>query len=287
MKGKGCEPSRDLLPHMTSYAGLQFDGEDVLSNEVYNASTTSLVPAWRAPPLSTLAITRSQKEKEVRFDPIKRPDRKENEAKSFSKPKEQRDRPPTPTLSNLGPPPSFQRQPVQSTPQAFNLRQPASTPKLAQVNTEEAFKNRRATPSKAKQDVEMKDEPVKAKSTPQYHFTSDVQEMYDLDKIVRDKVNKTTVQLELGELLALSAFLQKSVSNMTKTRREYNTKPITASIVEILEDKDDDASELVGGYDDELSYPSSESAYTNTGYVESRIGLEFDEATEDKEEIMT
>ena len=287
MKGKGREPSRDLPPHMTSYAGLQFDGEDVLSNEVYNASTTSLVPAWRAPPLSTLAVTRSQKEKEVRFDPIKRPDRKENEAKSFSKPKEQRDRPPTPTLSNLGPPPSFQRQPVQSTPQAFNLRQPASTPKPPQVNTEDAFKNRRATPSKAKQDVEMKDEPVKAKSTPQYHFTSDIQEMYDLDKIVRDKVNKTTVQLELGELLALSAFLQKSVSNMMKTRREYNTKPVTASIVEILEDEDDYASELVGGYDDELSYPSSESAYTNTGYVESCIGLEFDEATEDKEEIMT
>lgn len=286
MKGKGREPSRDLPPHMTSYAGLQFDGEDVLSDEVYNTSSTSLVPAWRASPLSTLAVTRSQKEKEVRFDPIKRPERKENEAKSFSKPKEQRDRPPTPTLSNLGPPPSTQRQPVQSTPQAFNLRQPTSTPKPPQVNTEDAFKNRRAAQSKTKQDIEMKDEPVKAKSAPQYHFTSDIQEMYDLDKIVRDKVNKTTVQLELGELLALSAFLQKSVSNMTKTRREYNTKPVTASIVEILEDEDEYTSELVGGYDEELSYPSSESAYTNTGYVESRIGLEFDEATENKEEIM-
>ena len=123
MKGKGCEPSRDLPPHMTSYAGLQFNGEDVLS------------------------------------------------------------------------------EPVQSTPQAFNLHQPTSTPKLPQVNTEDAFKNRRAAPSKTKQDVEMKDEPVKAKSTLQYHFTSDIQEMYNLDKIVRDKVNKMTVQPELGELL--------------------------------------------------------------------------------------
>jgi len=171
-------------------------------------------------------------------------------------------------------------------PQAFNLRQPASTPKPPQVNTEDAFKNRRVAPSKTKQDVEMKDEPVKAKSTPQYHFTSDIQEMYDLDKIVRDKVNKTTVQLELGELLALSAFLQKSVSNMTKTCQEYNTKPVTASIVEILEDEEEYASELVGGYDDELSFPSPESTYTNAGYVESCIGLEFDEAMENKEEIM-
>ena len=131
----------------------------------------------------------------------------------------------------------------------------------------------------------MRDKLVKAKSTLQYHFTSDIQEMYNLDKIVRHKVNKMTVQLKLGKLLALSVFLQKSVSNMTKTHQEYNTKPVTVSIVEILEDKDKYTSELVGGYDDELSYPSSESAYTNTGYVESHIGLEFDEAMENKEEI--
>lgn len=179
---------------------------------------------------------------------------------------------------------------MQSTPQAFNLRQPTSTQKLPPVNTEEIFKNRRTASLKTRPDVEMKDEPAKAKSTPQYHFTSDVQEMYDLDKIVRDKVNKTIVQLELGELLALSAFLQKSVSNMTKTQHEYNTKPVTASIVEVLDEEDGYeegyASELAGGYDEELSYPSPNDAYMNTGYVESRIGLEFDEATENKEKIM-
>ena len=292
-KGKGREFSRDLPPHMTNYAGLQFDGEDVLSYEVYNALPTSIIPAWRAPPSTVLAVTRSQKDKEVRFDPVKRPEKKDSETKSFPKPKEQRNRPPTPTLNNLGPPPTTPRQPiapVQSTPQAFNLRQPTSTQKPPPVNTEDIFKNRRTASSKTRPDVEMKDELVKAKSTPQYHFTSDVQEMYDLDKIVRDKVNKTIVQLELGELLALSAFLQKSVSNMTKTRREYNTKPVTASIVEVLDEEDgyeeEYASELAGGYDEELSYPSPNDAYTNTGYVESRIGLEFDEATENKEEIM-
>jgi len=71
MKGKDHEPSQDLPPHMTSYTGLRFDGEDVLSNKVFNVSTTSLVPAWRAPPSSTLTIMCSQKEKEVCFDPIK------------------------------------------------------------------------------------------------------------------------------------------------------------------------------------------------------------------------
>jgi len=108
-------------------------------------------------------------------------------------------------LSNLRPAIA----PVQSTPQAFNLRPPT-------INTEDAFKNRCTTPSKTK-DVEMKDTTTKAKSAPAYHFMSDIQEMHDLDKIIREKVNKTIVQLELGELLAISAFLQKSVSNMTKT----------------------------------------------------------------------
>jgi len=113
--------------------------------------------------------------------------------------------------------------PIQSTPQAFNLRPPTiqSTPQAFNlqpptVNTEDAFKNCHVTPSKAK-DVEMKDANTKAKSAPSYHFTLDIQEMYDLDQIVQEKVNKTMVHLELGKLLAISAFLQKSVSNLMKT----------------------------------------------------------------------
>ena len=118
--------------------------------------------------------------------------------------------------------------------------------------------------------------------------------MYDLDKIVHEKVNKTVVQLELGELLALSAFLQKSVSNLTKTRHEYNTKPVVANVVEALEEveweEDELMSELAGGYDsdDEEYYHSLPAAdiSTNSGYIESCLGLEFDEATESKEEIL-
>ena len=169
----------------------------------------------------------------------------------------------------------------------FNLR-PLAT------NTEEAFKNHRTAPSKAK-DVEMKDANMKAKSTPSYHFTSDIQEMYNLDKIVREKVNKMIVHLELGELLAISAFLQKSVSNMTKTRQEYVSKPMVVNVVEVLEEADweeegDSSSGLIGGYDSDdeeyyCSLPTAESS-TNSGFIESRLGLEFDESTESKEEIL-
>jgi len=141
----------------------------------------------------------------------------------------------------------------------------------------------------------MKDGNTKAKSALSYHFTLDIQEMYDLDKIVQEKVNKTLVHLELRELLAISAFLQKSVSNMTKTHQEYVSKPIVANIVEVLEEtewaeEEISSPELTGGYESDNedyfhSLPAAES-YTNSSFIESHIGLEFDESTESKEEIL-
>jgi len=172
LKGKAREVTQDLPPHMANYASLLFDGKEVLTSETFNASPSSIIPEWRASPSSTLAVTHSQKDKETRFDPIKRPERREPEAKSVPKPKDNQTKPPIPTLNNLRPAIA----PVQSTPQAFNLRPLAA-------NTEDAFKNHRATSAKNK-DVEMKEVNTKAKSTPAYHFMSDIQEMYDLDRIV-------------------------------------------------------------------------------------------------------
>ena len=141
----------------------------------------------------------------------------------------------------------------------------------------------------------MKEANTKAKSAPSYHFTSDIQEMYDLDKIVQEKVNKTLVHLELGELLAISAFLQKSVSNMMKTHREYVSKPVVANIVEVLKEADWAeeeilSPELVGGYDSDdedyyRSLPAAES-FMNSSFVESHVSLEFDESRESKEDIL-
>ena len=296
LKGKAWEVSRDLPPHMANYASLLFDGQEVLSSDIFNASPSSVVPEWHSSPSMTLAVTCSQKDKETRFDPIKRPEKKQNEAKPVPKPKENQNRPPVPTPSNLRP----ANTPIQSNPQAFNLRMPTVQPapqtlnvRPPAINTEDAFKNRRAVPKT--KDVDMKDANSKAKSNPSYHFTLDIQEMYDLDQIIREKVNKTLVHLELGELLAISAFLQKSVSNMTKTCREYTSKPVVASIVEVLEDAEwsedeNEVSELAGGYDsnDEEFYrslPAAES-FTNSSFVESRVGLEFDESSESKEDIM-
>jgi len=65
LKGKGQEVTRDLPPHMANYASLLFDGQEVLSSEVFNVSSVSAVPAWHAQPSSILAVTHSQKDKET------------------------------------------------------------------------------------------------------------------------------------------------------------------------------------------------------------------------------
>ena len=57
LKGKAREVSRDLPPHMANYVGLLFDGEEVLSSDVYNTSPSSVVPEWHAPPSLALAVT--------------------------------------------------------------------------------------------------------------------------------------------------------------------------------------------------------------------------------------
>jgi len=102
---------------MANYVSLLFDGEEVLTSEVFNASPSSVIPEWQASPSLTLAVTRLQKDKETCFDPIKCPEKRQNEAKSIPKPKETQYKTPIPTLGNLRP----ENAPVQSTPQAFNL----------------------------------------------------------------------------------------------------------------------------------------------------------------------
>ena len=240
LKGKAWEASRDLSLHMANYASLLFDGQDILSSDIFNASSSSAVPEWCASPSLALAVTHSQKDKETCFDPIKHPEKRLNKAKSIPKSKEVQNKPSVHTHSNIRPTDA----PIQSNPQAFNLWTPAvqSTPQTfnvwpSAINTDEVFKNHRTTTQKNK-DVDMKDTNPKAKSSPSYHFTSDIQEMYDLDKIVQEKVNKTLIHLELGKLLVISAFLQKSVGNMTKMHHEYTSKLVIASIVEVLEDAD-------------------------------------------------
>ncbi|RDB14986.1 hypothetical protein Hypma_016144, partial [Hypsizygus marmoreus] len=65
LKGKGRDVPRDNPPHMANFAGLQFDGKDVMSDGMYGVSTAAPVPAWRS---FASPANRSTKE-DVRHDP--------------------------------------------------------------------------------------------------------------------------------------------------------------------------------------------------------------------------
>jgi len=70
---------------MANYAGLLFDGQEVLSSEVFNMLSSSVIPEWQVPPSSTLSIMCSQKDKDTCFDPIKHLEKQGTEAKSKPK----------------------------------------------------------------------------------------------------------------------------------------------------------------------------------------------------------
>jgi len=55
---------------MANYASLLFNGKEVFTSEIFNASPSTIIPEWRVLPSSTLAITQSQKDKETCFNPI-------------------------------------------------------------------------------------------------------------------------------------------------------------------------------------------------------------------------
>ena len=65
LKGKGWEVLRDLPSHVANYAGLLFDGQEVLSSDVYNVLHSSVVPARHVQPSSVLVVTHLQKKKET------------------------------------------------------------------------------------------------------------------------------------------------------------------------------------------------------------------------------
>jgi hypothetical protein len=84
----------------------------------------------------------------------------------------------------------------------------------------------------SREDIEMQDGTrLPAKTTGGYHFTSTVQDMVNGD-VIQNKILDTMVTLSLKEIIGISADLQKRFAGLTKTRREYTTKAVTAQSFE-------------------------------------------------------
>jgi hypothetical protein len=97
--------------------------------------------------------------------------------------------------------------------------------------------------------------------------------MVDSDAI-QQKILETMITLPLKEILGISPELQKRFAGLTKTRREYTSKPVVATTLDDLTPNDPTE------YEDEVQ-DESKDPFTN-----SELLLTYDEDTEDVNDIL-
>ncbi|KAJ7238045.1 hypothetical protein B0H12DRAFT_1238016 [Mycena haematopus] len=180
----------------TNTMGLSYGATQVLGGNNFAVSSLDY-PYHQADP-----VTRSQKEQEQRFDPLKRVDKGKG-----------KDVPP-----HLGVPPA----PLPSTnkPPAEVLPKPQNP-----LNRLDGWKESRPSGSKSKNEDAIMRDVKKPGQSDKYHITSEVQERADA-KAVFESVLRTQVTLPLLELVGLSPQLQKLFTESTRSRREYDSKTL-------------------------------------------------------------
>ena len=120
-------------------------------------------------------------------------------------------------------PPNIPNKPTAQVPRSNHPTQPPNLPTPPSINTQEGWKEGRSgKPKDVKmKDVNAKDEPKRG--TPQYHFTSDIQEQVSIDAI-QNAIFDQKITVSLRDIIGISPALQKKITDSTKTRREYSTK---------------------------------------------------------------
>ncbi|KAI0074107.1 hypothetical protein K474DRAFT_1710112 [Panus rudis PR-1116 ss-1] len=218
LKGKG----RDIPSHMmagtsssTMNVGIMYDGADLLTGNVYAVEAPTSYETYPA--------TRTQK-KEVRFDPRAKPDKSPSDNETGIKLcVSGKGKPPAITVQYPNDTSTKTRRDDQSVPQPV----PQADDVKRQGKAANPKRSTQATPQASDTDVDMKD--AKSKG-PTYRLTSDVQEAVDFD-MVQGRVLDTQVTMSFKELLAMSPELQRRLTSMTKTRREYTTKAAEVSTI--------------------------------------------------------
>ncbi|KAJ7135550.1 hypothetical protein C8R44DRAFT_609521 [Mycena epipterygia] len=180
----------------TNSIGLSYGNELVLKGDVFAVSSLGSADYYADP------VTRTGKDTE-RHNPIKRSD---NKGKT-----RERDAPP-----HLPP-----TQPVAG---SSRPKEPPIVPPTNPINRSDGWKESRPSGSKPREDVIMRDANKKPeKSTPSYHFTSDIQDRAD-PKVLFQKILDLDISVPLFQLIGSSPALQKLIGDSTRVRREYTTK---------------------------------------------------------------
>ncbi|KAJ3710009.1 hypothetical protein C8R42DRAFT_597817 [Lentinula raphanica] len=112
------------------------------------------------------------------------------------------------------------------------------------INRQEGWKKSQPSTSKGKEkserDIEMSESKVTRdaggkNAGTSFHYTSDLQKKADPKKVL-DKVLDTEITLSLADLVGCSPALQKLISEVARTRREYGKEMVSAIISQYEED---------------------------------------------------
>ncbi|THU79043.1 hypothetical protein K435DRAFT_811034 [Dendrothele bispora CBS 962.96] len=211
---------REQPPHMgnqtsnsanVSNIELSYGGVDVFTSDVFAMSAPDSYDSSAYPTL------RTGKDTSRRYDPKARP-RTDDQAKSTRTPSS--NRPPVPT------PPQEPSTSTQRPPQLPAQKPIEVVPPNHPINREEGWKASKPSNNKGKEkekeDVSMRD--VTGKPGPSYHFTSTLSEKTDANEIC-NKIFDTQISIPIGHLIGVSPQLQKFVTEQTRTKREYKSKP--------------------------------------------------------------
>ncbi|KAJ3816901.1 hypothetical protein F5880DRAFT_1633931 [Lentinula raphanica] len=113
------------------------------------------------------------------------------------------------------------------------------------VNRQEGWRESQPSSSKGKgkerEDVEMTDSKDRKSGHSQgqgFHYTSDLQKRAD-PKRVLDKVLGTDITVSLAELVGCSPALQKMISEVARTRREYGKEVVSAIVSEYVDESEE------------------------------------------------
>ncbi|KAI0040409.1 hypothetical protein FA95DRAFT_1649566 [Auriscalpium vulgare] len=206
--------TRDTPPHQvasTSSVGLVVGDRDVLHGDVYALASQDEIPRasfYIDADYNVHPVTRSGKDTAAR-----------DKSAPYTRTKPPDTSAPSQVRPNIPPahsqPPRASQQVPQTQPQAPRTIVPPNAPPAPAINTQ----NPARKSGTDKGDVVMKDA---ERRTPQYHFTSDIQEQISLEKIEKT-IWDQPITLPLRELVGVSALLQKRIAEVTKTRREYVT----------------------------------------------------------------
>ncbi|KAK0216009.1 hypothetical protein IW262DRAFT_1464478 [Armillaria fumosa] len=194
----------------TNTMGISLGPRDALKGNVFAISSLNPDDFHSAHP-----SLRSGKDTGVRFDPLRRPEDKGKGREHIPGVAN------VPTVPRMNPTlPKNIPAPKPATSTKTNIPPPVNP-----INREDGWKASRPANMNQKDDVQMKDATKKDKSStgPQYHYTSDIQDMADPKAVLKHIMN-LDVTLPLYQVVGNSPALQKLVGEAARTKREYTNK---------------------------------------------------------------